>query len=560
MHRAQIIGEIMKFPAPLLVSAIVESLSSHEEYSSVTFVVPGEAETFCVAAARSSDIEGQDITIFSDDSDVLVYQLHKLTRVAPFRDLQVSGNESQSLLSGLCHYPWKLAQSHDIAFESLTEAAFFMSLDPFCLLNDAFKKATSLQRSQDEEQYHRLMIFKQEYAAQTEFREWNFIYPDKEVCRSLCRKDARISELIHQTTHKGYKPGTGVDLEIFLPYLLEDASRTTAWEIGRDLRIVAYSALLGFANKMNGNLRIVEHTRSGSPAGVTATNLLLMPQAASLEGIRDLHGLLEHSFNRFSKLTSRSLSSFSSSALSSSQVNTWHFVMLHLFIQDLSDSQRSLPDVSDLLYILSGIKTSTATSMFERLSRKQQDAYRIQWWRRFHFAAQYEAMYYSLRILHQLLRASVYPAHITKADAAPPRSFITTQDNQAVMRLLSVLDTLPSIIDFSSPPTHAAINGDNTTTREQWEECLIELISEFQNQKYPLQSYHAKAMERKLPKPLLDPRTLAPATNQRRQTPTGASGQSRKNKNKAQPPTNSNKTSAESKNPYDLLKDSLDEG
>jgi hypothetical protein len=542
----------MKFPPPLLVAAIVEALSSHEEYASVTFVVPGEAETFCVAAARSSDIEGKDITIFSDDSDVLVYQLHRQTRVAPFRDLQVLEDESQSLLSGFCHYPWKLANKHDSEFESLTEAAFFMSLDPFCLLNDAFKKATALQQSQDEEQYHRLILFKQEYAAQNEFRVWNLIYPARELCRLLGRRDARVSELLHQTTHSGYKPSAGVDLEIFLPYLLEDASRTTAWEIGRDLRVVAYSTLLGFANKMNENLRIVEHTRSGSPAGVTATSLLLMPRAASLEGIRDLHGLLQHSYNRFSKLTSRSLSSFSSSASSSSQVNTWHFVILHLFIQDLSDSQKPLPDVSDLLHILSGIKTSTATSSFGKSSRKQQDAYRTQWWKRFHFAAQYEAMYYSLRILHQLLRASVYPAHITKADAAPPRSFITTQENQAVMRLLSVLDTLPSIIDFSSPPIDATVNGDNATSRERWKECLAGLISEFQDQESPLQSYHAKTIERKSPKP-------APTTNRQTNPRLATIEPGARVKSKVQPLTKAKQTTPNSKNPYDLLMESPQE-
>jgi hypothetical protein len=162
-------------------------------------------------------------------------------------------------------------------------------------------------------------------------------------------------------------------------------------------------------------------------------------------------------------------------------------------------------------------------------------------------------MYYSLRILHQLLRASVYPAHITKADAAPPRSFITTQDNQAVMRLLSVLDTLPSIIDFSSPPIDATVNGDNATSRERWKECLAGLISEFQDQGSPLQSYHAKTIERQSPKP-------APTTNRQTNPRLATIEPGARVKSKVQPLTKAKQTTPKSKNPYDLLMESPQEG
>jgi hypothetical protein len=468
----------MRYAPPFLVSAIVEALLSHDEYKSVTFIVPGEAEAFCIAAAKSLTIGQGTVSIFSNDSDLLVYRLSEQSLVVPLRDIEVHENSGRRSLSGTSFSSAKLAAQFGPEHDSLVEPAFFIKIDQNRSLTDGFKEAAKLRISKDKELLKQLTSFKQEYDVRNESREWANIQSNPSLCQNLCSADARISELIYQVTHKRYKPSAGLSLDMFFPSLLEDGSRKTAWEAGQDIRVAAYSTLLAFTNRKDENVRLIEHNRSGSPAGIVATEILLHSRSETLNKIGELRDELESRFHCCHQLTISLLNS-------SSRVNTWHLVILQFLIDDLSAAQKNLPDASDFLAVLAGPETLSIELIPETLSYKQREAHRAQWWKRFHLAAQYQAMYYSFRILQHLLRASLRP--VTAAEAAVTLSFssdVTEQDQQTAERLSSLLETLPNILDFSTSPVNSAESKEIKPTKGKWEKCLNIVITGLQGQQH----------------------------------------------------------------------------
>jgi hypothetical protein len=541
-YRHQVNNELMKHWPPFLVPAIVEALLSHDEYKSLTFIVPGEAEAFCIAAAKSLTIGQSTVTIFSNDSDLLVYRLSEQCLVVPLRDIEVQEGSSPRSLSGTCFCPAKLAAQFGPGYDSLVEPAFFIKLDRDRSLTDAFKEAVKLRTSKDKGLLDQLAFFKQEYDVRHESREWASMHSNQSLRQPLCSADARISEVIHQVAHKRFKPCVGNSLDMFFPYLLEDGSRKTAWHVGQAVRVAAYSILLALANTEDESVRLIEHNRSGSPSGIVATEILLHSRSETIYQIEKLHDRLDARFKWCHQLTTGALKS-------SSRLNTWHLVILHFLIDDLSAAQQDLPDALDLFYILAGVEASPAAPNPETQPYKQREAYRTQWRQRFHLAAQYQAMYYSFRILQQLLDASLRPVTMARtATTASLDSGISEQNRQTVHRLSSLLETLPNIIDFSIPPISPAGSSGSQPTKEKWEKCLTRLISGFQDQQHDL-----KGPAEHVPRSISQtPDKIVQAKIQQGMTLHSASGKDPKRSGR-RTSTNTVKKSIITKNAYDAL-------
>lgn len=192
-------------------------LAAHAVYSQVTETVPGEADSFLGAAAvRYGGI------VLTGDSDLLVFSGGEHDwGVVMLQDLTFtdSGANARVFRARVIEQMLKFPML-DIAYQtSLDGQASFSSI------------LTRLERVQERRrqgvgQSDIPEEFKKEYHLPTEQQ------------RGRVLEEPRIGELLFQR-EKGIKTGR----RMFLPFLNEDSQRSPAWDIGAEVRRLAYSIL-----------------------------------------------------------------------------------------------------------------------------------------------------------------------------------------------------------------------------------------------------------------------------------------------------------------------------
>ena len=239
--------------APFLVPAILDILCT-SEFSSITEVVPGEADSFCASAARE-----EHGTILTNDSDLLVYDLGLYGAVASFSSLELQPAENYcKTVSAQFFKPKDIAKS--LRLENLLRMAFELSEDHTITLNEAVHRA-----KQDIEAPDRLTAFRsfsKVYSLDTErssavtatklsdaetVSETAFL----DIPKFL---DPRVSELVLQC-----RTGQRESVQIYLPFLIDDPSRSSAWAVSKNLRRFAYHLLLRSSPGT-----VLEHSRRGT--------------------------------------------------------------------------------------------------------------------------------------------------------------------------------------------------------------------------------------------------------------------------------------------------------
>ena len=119
---------------PFLVPAVIEALSG-SEYAEKTWVVDGEADTFCAAAAFETvgeDFNNQiqrTFSIFTNDSDLLIYRTRPNVRVVLIREISEHEHGNERRMRALCFEPTLLARLGAHQLPALVKPAFLM-LDP----------------------------------------------------------------------------------------------------------------------------------------------------------------------------------------------------------------------------------------------------------------------------------------------------------------------------------------------------------------------------------------------------------------------------------------------
>lgn len=204
------------------------------------------------------------------------------------------------------------------------------------------------------------------------------------------------------------------DMDIFLPVLFEDPSRATAWKAGSAIREVA----MHLATSVCGTTATVqEYKRSGQRI-----------RGAACEQIS--HEACHEYLRRWAKEWSNQLERYS--ALGPDR--QWRIRLVELLLDDMAAQEMSLPSREAVhITLVQGPATN---------------------WDVMHLHAQYQAMYYSLRILKQVLGFVV-----------------ATEQSKAVADLehaLRELKTLPTIATFSDSETR-----DNDTA---WEAAVEHLL------------------------------------------------------------------------------------
>ena len=233
--------------------------------------MPGEADSFCAAAARTAYRRN---VILTNDSDLLVHDLGFQGDVVFLNqtELRVEGGNGKHL-GGCGTIIVNSFSMHSIAqrvgFKDITRLAFEVRSHPSTTLHAAIQRTT------------------EPVSDATAFEEFSHEYQEvscgsSRPLHSAPREtpvlgyqkehylDPRISELVIQVA----SDTTVIPPRIYLPVLIEDPIRTSAWTISTDHRTFAYSCLRFYGSIKSDLKSVHEVFRKGDRIGVTPIDAL----------------------------------------------------------------------------------------------------------------------------------------------------------------------------------------------------------------------------------------------------------------------------------------------
>ncbi|KAL8672453.1 MAG: hypothetical protein Q9168_003080 [Polycauliona sp. 1 TL-2023] len=236
---------------PFLVPAVLDALSS-STYASVTEIVSAEADTACAKAAK--DEAG---VILTSDSDMLVYEIGDTSAVVFFSGLERHEEpESTPVVSVLKAKLYPTAQiAKRLELPRLLHLAYQCKLHPTVSLAEARRRMH--HPIQDESLWQH---FQEEYSTQNVVQ--NFPVQSMGIqLQSLL--DPRISELMVQLSTLAREE----EIDVYLPHLIDDPSRASAWYVSSAIRQIIYDAIATRAATVHASLpllAITEFSRRGS--------------------------------------------------------------------------------------------------------------------------------------------------------------------------------------------------------------------------------------------------------------------------------------------------------
>jgi hypothetical protein len=198
------------FLAPSLREALAAS-----PYASRTRIVPGEADDSCALYAKNLPKS----IIFTSDTDLLLFDYHAETLVVLFQD-------AASPTGLKAHAPHQIAEK--LRLKRLVPLAYAIQQRSSEGMDDLVRDARNLDS--DSPLY---MEFSRRYTADVITPMYLERRPDLQL--SLQELDVRVSEVVHEAML-----GSN-GLPVYLPLLVEDPNQASAWNMGQDLRTLAYS-------------------------------------------------------------------------------------------------------------------------------------------------------------------------------------------------------------------------------------------------------------------------------------------------------------------------------
>jgi hypothetical protein len=216
---------------PLLTPGLREALST-SDYAPVTRVVPGEADDYCALCAN----EAPRSVIFSNDTDLILYEYPTDGRVIFFRDVEL----------------WPEPQFKGYSTAKIRQALQLTSLVPlaYCITQDRWKSFGDLVKDARklDTTLTPFLEFSKRYTRTSSESQSS---KDDGVTLAVQALDVRVSEFVHQALAGGprsivqrlWYDSASLAPTIYLPFLVEDPNSVSAWNAGDDIRLLAYSLL-----------------------------------------------------------------------------------------------------------------------------------------------------------------------------------------------------------------------------------------------------------------------------------------------------------------------------
>jgi hypothetical protein len=254
---------------PLLAPALMEALhTSH--FAAATRLVPGEADDFCASYAQDNPRS----IIFTSDTDLLLYNYPSEVLINFLKDGDLYPGPALKVYS-----PSNICQQ--LGLKSLVQLAYAIHNDRWKALTENVREA----RNYDAES-PLYLDFRKRYNDKVEVPPYPPNCAKLDVLdASLQRLDARISEFVLQALsidHASTKEPP-LALPVSLPIFVEDPFRSSTWNNGREIRLLAYSLLVP------SRVSIQEHVRKAQGVSVEELFILSPEQRTShAEGLVDV--------------------------------------------------------------------------------------------------------------------------------------------------------------------------------------------------------------------------------------------------------------------------------
>ena len=333
---------------PFLVPAALDRLTK-SKYASIIEVVPGEADPYCALLAQE-----KGAIILTSDSDLALFDIGSEGAVAFFHGLsqrpQADANNAKTSCRGWHARIWQYQDISQRLGVDLQRFAYEVKQNPPVRLSQALENA------------------KGKLADTTSFDDFMVEYNLRAVMQPILsmdlansrrgKFDPRLNELVTQIIDSLTE-----EPHMYLPVLLCDPSRATAWQPSYPIRKVVYSLLITAFRPANNHLRgILEHDarRPSQP------NLIKITAEVS-EEVKNLKSslLLHSTFENFALCTALSyLGSVPMiSEIYPKTYRSWHHIHVLAQVHGILYCLRLLKQILELVIALGpGITASIAES------------------------------------------------------------------------------------------------------------------------------------------------------------------------------------------------------
>lgn len=241
-------------------------------FADIVEVVPNEADIYCAEVARLST-DGP-VAVLTSDSDLLVHDLGGWGSVVFYDSLELADG---GIVKGMELHPAAIADRLGVV--SIPRFAFEMKYDRGVSKGEAIRRAKdSSGRVEESASFRSFMEEYEPLPAGDEHTRPGIYNP-------------RLGELVAQYDFSRLcgKDDSEEGYHVYLPILIEDHTRRSAWVDGTHIRIIAYSLLyLTSSSSASHQTKILEFSRRGPR--IPPSSLPLLTSTADL--IREIKPLL----------------------------------------------------------------------------------------------------------------------------------------------------------------------------------------------------------------------------------------------------------------------------
>ena len=341
---------------PFLIPSAIEALLSHQYYRDLVRIIPGEADEYCAAFASTF---GRPCIILTSDSDLLAFRYgRKDTSVAFVNDIAPTTVDGELRLHATKFIPAAIESRLGISNHGgLCRLAFEMSECGGLTLNQLVDLTLTHPASP------KFPEFAQRYGIIDIDSPIHF--PSK-IVEHLCFLDPRVSEFVLRCSVSGSLTSDydSPCVPMFLPVLYDYPQKSSAWQGSQGIRKLAYALSANAFNK--GREKVVEYGRSstGRHIDIPSSDLTCQMGNEFLELLVSLD-----------------------SGKTENKLSVWQRLAVYLECE-VALSQDKLPLSISLLknVLLKGASPDPSS------------------WELMHLKAHFEATYYSLRILGQVIK------------------------------------------------------------------------------------------------------------------------------------------------------------
>lgn len=244
--------------------SVLDHLRNDAAIRCPVLVVPGEADSYCAAIAKTTGA-----AVLSNDSDIVMYDLGSEGSLVLLDTLNITcdgdSDNQQELESGILtaqrFHPINIAR----------RLGNTMPARNFSLLRFGFERARDPSATTGAILLRCIMAHFMEPGLAFElfdkmYRDSEEIGTNDDIAITLLQLDPRLAELYCQYNCTDYVLSTSQSPHVFMPLMVEDPTRDSSWTYGKGFRVLAYTLLhLSAENKNNSQNHgyVVEYQKRG---------------------------------------------------------------------------------------------------------------------------------------------------------------------------------------------------------------------------------------------------------------------------------------------------------